>query len=438
MTEQVGGDGEVVAQGHPVADFTDRLLARLAGLRESAVPVWAMSPEEKQHALTSLATAQAQLEAIRLEVLLAADRDETAIDPGDRSAADWNARVTRQTRASAKADLTLAEDLDEHHPLVGAGLRAGTVRVEQARAIVRGLKLLPTTGELAVDHDQRRRAEQHLVDLSGSHDAKALELLARRIYSVVCPEHADAYEGRLLEAEEARAARRVTLEMHEDHQGVVHGRFRLPRLHGHMLRKQLQAIVSPLRQASADTCDVPAEPAERDTRPLPVRRGEAFCELVERTCARDLPRTGGGDATVIVTMTMADLVDRLDRAGVATLDTGARISAAEARRLACRHRVLPMVLDGRSVVLDQGRAKRLHTKEQRLALYAAQTHCSAEHCDVPASMCQAHHDVSWQHGGRTDTTTGRLLCGQHHRRLHDPGIEHRISADGKVQFHRRT
>ncbi|WP_030484477.1 HNH endonuclease signature motif containing protein [Nocardioides aequoreus] len=438
MTEQVGGGGEVVAERHPVADFTDRLLARLEGLRESPVPVWSMGAEDKRHTLMALATAQAELEALRLEVLLAADRDEAAIDAGDRSAADWAARVTRQTRASARADLTLAEDLEDRYPVVGAGVRAGAVRVDQARAIVRGLRLLPTSGKFAVDADQRRQAEEHLVDLADAHDAKALEQLARSIYSVICPEHADDYEGRLLEAEEARAARKVTLEMHEDHQGVVHGRFRLPKLHGHMLRKQLQAIMSPLRADAADTCAAPGERSERDTRPVPVRRGEALCELIERTSARDLPQTGGGDATVIVTMTLADLLHRLNRAGVATLDTGARISAAEARRLACHHRVVPMVLGGDSVVLDQGRSKRLHTKQQRLALYATQTHCSAEHCDVPASMCQAHHDVSWQHGGRTDTTTGRLLCGQHHRRLHDPGIEHRISADGKVELHRRT
>lgn len=438
MTEQVGGGGEAVAQCHPVADFADRLLARLEGLRQSPVPVWSMSPQDKQHTLTTLATAQAQLEAMRLEVLLAADRDEAAIDPGDRNAADWTARATRQTRASARADLTLAEDLDERYPVVGAGVRAGMVRVDQARAILRGLNLLPTSGEFAVDADQRRRAEEHLVDLADSHDAKALEQLARRIYSVVCPEHADHYEGRMLEAEEARAARKVTLEMHEDHQGVVHGRFRLPRLHGHMLCKQLQAIMSPLRPDAPDTCDAAAERTERDSRPLPVRRGEALCELIERTSASDLPQTGGGDATVIVTMTLPDLLGQLDRAGVATLDTGTRISAAEARRLACHHRVLPMVLGGDSVVLDQGRSKRLHTKHQRLALYATQTHCSAEHCDVPASMCQAHHDHSWQHGGHTDTTTGRLLCGPHHRRLHDPRIEHRTTPDGKIQFHRRT
>ena len=127
----------------------------------------------------------------------------------------------------------------------------------------------------------------------------------------------------------------------------------------------------------------------------------------------------------------------LDAAGVATLDTGTRISAGEARRLACAHRIVPAVLDGASVPLDLGRTRRLHTRAQRLAMSIRDRGCTAVGCDRPPSLCHAHHDQPWSLGGSTDLETGRLLCGHHHRRIHDPAYHHHVRPDGTVEYHRR-
>ena len=136
-------------------------------------------------------------------------------------------------------------------------------------------------------------------------------------------------------------------------------------------------------------------------------------------------------------MTLDDLLARLTAAGVATLDTGHRISAGQARRLAARHRVIPAVLGAKSEILDQGHAKRLFTKAQRLALAQTQGGCTADGCDAPAAMCHAHHDQPWSTGGPTDLANGRLLCGHHHRRIHDPAYDVTHLPGGKVIFHRR-
>lgn len=449
MTDQVGeqgGGGDIAVSRHPVADFAGRLRGRLDQLVTSPVPTWSMSTDEKRQTLLDLAVAQAQLDAVRMQVLCDAERDGAVADAGDRTAAEWVARHTQQTRQSARSDLRLATSLDTDHPLLGAALAAGTVNLAQARAIKRSLDLLPRSGEFATTAEQRTMAEEHLVELAGAYDARALEILGRKVYVVICPDHADAYEGKLLEAEEARAARKVLLELWEDHQGTCHGSFRIPKLHGHMLKKMLEAITSPVRvpvsspDDDRDT-DAPGETVrgvEADTRPIAVRRGEALCELIERTCAGDLPSAGGGDATIVVTITLDDLLGRLREAGVATLDTGARISAGEARRLACAHGVLPAVLGSDSEVLDLGREVRLFRKKQRLALSIAQGGCTAEHCAIPAAMCHAHHDAPWAAGGRTDLANGRLLCGPHHRRVHDPAYWHETLPDGRVRFHRRT
>ena len=107
----------------------------------------------------------------------------------------------------------------------------------QARAIVAALDKLPTTGEFAVTAEQRMAAETHLVALAEHHDAKALRILGGRIFEVIAPDLAEKFDGQALEAEEARALRRTTFTMFEDDEGTCHGRFRIPALHGQMLRR---------------------------------------------------------------------------------------------------------------------------------------------------------------------------------------------------------
>ena len=160
--------------------------------------------------------------------------------------------------------------------------------------------------------------------------------------------------------------------------------------------------------------------------------------MVEAIDAHWLPTSGGVGATVVVTMTLAQLLADLDTAGVCTLDTGGSISAAEARRLACQAGIVPMVLGSRSVILDAGARTRFHTEPMRLAMALRDGGCTAEGCDVPPSMCHAHHDLPFSKDGPTSVANGRLLCGHHHRRIHDPSYAHTTLPTGRIEFHRRT
>ncbi len=137
-------------------------------------------------------------------------------------------------------------------------------------------------------------------------------------------------------------------------------------------------------------------------------------------------------------MTLEQLLAELDAAGVCTLDTGGRISAAEARRLACTAGIIPMVLGGQEPGPDVGRKRRLHSEGMRVAMGVRDGGCTAEGCETPPGMCHAHHDIPWSEGGHTNVATGRLLCPQHHRRIHDPRYEVSRLSGGKVSFHRRT
>ncbi len=189
-----------------------------------------------------------------------------------------------------------------------------------------------------------------------------------------------------------------------------------------MLRKMIQSLTQPV-----------TDPGQR--LPGPVEHGVAFCDLLERIPAKSLPRSGGCSATVVVTMTLDQLLSGL---GAAELDTGGQISATEARRLACTAGIIPVVLGGLSQVLDVGRRRRFHTESMRVAMSIRDRGCTANGCERPPAMCHAHHDQPWSKGGLTNVVSGRLLCGHHHRRIHDPAYDTAHHPNGRVSFHLRT
>jgi len=121
---------------------------------------------------------------------------------------------------------------------------------------------------------------------------------------------------------------------------------------------------------------------------------------------------------VVALLDAAALYEGLEQAGVATLLDGRPIPVGEARQLAAEHGVIPVVLGGRSEVLDVGRARRDANDAQRLALDVRQHgRCATDGCDRP--IHHAHHAQHWEHGGRSDLDNLLGLCGTHHRELHD-------------------
>ncbi|MGZ6754098.1 MAG: HNH endonuclease signature motif containing protein [Nocardioides sp.] len=162
--------------------------------------------------------------------------------------------------------------------------------------------------------------------------------------------------------------------------------------------------------------------------------GRAFAEMIERYPTDKVPASGGVNATVVVTMSLETLLG-VERA--ATLDTGERITAGQARRLACEAGIIPAVLGGTSQVLDLGRKRRFYSESQRIARAIEQQGCTADGCDWPPGLCHAHHDTRWADGGPTDKKHGRLLCPKHHARAHDPAYTLAKLPGDKVAFTRR-
>lgn len=417
----------------PVADRTDPV-HRFAGAaaaalgRVASAPAWAMRPGEQAETLVELTSLAARVEELRWRVLAAADRNEVGAADGATSTAAWLSGRTRENRSRTNGDLRGARLLDQ--PLfetTRVAFAKGLLTVDQVWVVLRCVEDLPTD---EVSDDQRVRAQEHLIALAAEHDAKSLRVLARRIFEVLAPEEADRREAEALAAEERRARQACRFAMRDNGDGTASGWFKLPELQAGMLSKAVQALAAPRRTSPNAWVD-----ADGKKVPYPALLGQAFAELVEHLPTERLPQAGGSAAKVVVTVQLKDL---LSGVGGAVLDTGGKISVAQARRLACNAGLVPAVLGSRSEPLDLGRETRLFTGPQRTALAVRDRGCTARGCDRPPAWCEAHHDIAWSVGGKTDLALGRLLCPRHHHLAHDDRYDMRHLPSGQIRFHRRA
>ena len=414
-------DRGVAVAGAALAEVGE---ASLLGLDQAAVA----------DSLVALSALEAQVAELKHRVVAHAVDVRVEAPSGATTTATWLARATRTTPRSARRAVHLSEALERFAVLRGA-MAAGGVNLEQAQVDVRALETLPDDVPTWVVAE----AERTLVELAASHDADDLRVLGDRVLALVAPEVGEAHEAKKLADAEKDAERATRMTLTPDGSGRVHGRFVVPELHAAMLRKMLMALVVHDRPAPAADEDLCADGAVLGDGP-PRRTtaqelGRAFCELLERLDGREAPKVGRTGATVVVTMTIETLQGGL---AAAVLDTGDRVAAHTARRLACEAGIVPVVLGGKGQVLDQGRAQRFFTRAQVIALGVRDGGCTAEGCRTAAWFCHAHHDDPWSTGGRTDLARGRLLCPSHHRRVHDPAYEHRVTGDNRVVFTRRT
>ncbi|ANH39980.1 hypothetical protein I601_3574 [Nocardioides dokdonensis FR1436] len=413
---------------HPIDGAVARVHSVLDEVAEA--PVWSMGQEVTARVLVEIARAEARLVELRSRALSQAESVAVQERNASPSLAVWHANATRSTKRESFREVRLAEGLARHE-LVREALGRGDVNAEQAVVITAALEVLPEDlgpGVLA-------QAEKTLVAYAEVHDAKALKILGRRILDVVAPEVAEVWEAERLAREEREAEKAAVFRIREDGHGRYRGTFTVPLLVGQMLEKAVLAYAAPRHQIANRASTGAETPEGSRRRPSAVRLGEAFVELIERLDPTALPKAGGVNATVVVTMTLESLTGGL---ATAALDTGGCVSAGTARRLACEAGIVPVVLGGRSQPLDVGRSRRFFTYAQRLALLVRDRGCTAVGCEAPPAMCHAHHDDPWADHGETAVERGRLLCPFHHRRIHDPDYETTVGSDNEVRFHRRT
>jgi uncharacterized protein (UPF0147 family) len=386
-----------------------------------------LSDDEQAALVHELQRIERRVVAARLHVLAAAERAKTGTRSGAASTAAWAATLTQSDPQAAHRDVRLATEV-ERSPVVRQSLRAGDISPAHAAVIVDADRRLPTT----VTPAQREVVQQTLVAKAQTLSPSRLRKVARRALAAVEPDEqvVDAHEDALLHDEETSALARTSLTFQDNPDGTVTGRFTIPAMQGHLLRKVIEAMTAPRRGRLGASKAQTGVTAQTD---WDHARGAAFVELIEHLPTDHLhPATA---ATILVTLDEAVLRGQLKAAG---LDTGDKISAGQARRLACNAGLVPVVLDKASVPVDLGRRSRLFTDTQRTALATGHETCAADGCERPYAWCELHHWDPWQRGGRSDLRNAVPLCHFHHRRVHDTAFVHARLPGGSVRFSRRT
>lgn len=299
------------------------------------------------------------------------------------------------------------------------------VSLGQAELIADKIKNLPGDPTPA----QREGCEARLLDDATTMSLKGLSRRADRISETFAPEDVDAHENEILLSREQQAIKDSYFWMADRRNGTYKGEFVIPEAQGEMLKNCLEALNAPQVKKAEDD---PAL-AVLDERPTYGQQmAVAFMTLIEHIPGDRLPDVAGVGVTVTVNIDLLSLIDGI-KAG--TLSTGCRISATEARRMACEQGLLPMVFNGKPLPLDCGREKRLFTRAQRRAVERRDRGCTFPGCDRPPSWCVGHHArTRWAEGGPTNLEDIVLICPHHHRVVHAQDWEIWFAEDGLPEY----
>ena len=173
----------------------------------------------------------------------------------------------------------------------------------------------------------------------------------------------------------------------------------------------LSAALDPLSAPNPCT-----ENGGRDLRPADQRRAEALIEVCRRATTAGGAAPATTKAQIVVTIDLDTLKDAIRGAG--RTHSGAVLSPATVRRLACDASIIPMVLGSQGQPLDLGRTRRLVTPALLAALWSRDKGCTFPRCGRPPQWCDAHHVRHWADGGHTALTNLTLLCAHHHTWVH--------------------
>jgi len=308
--------------------------------------------------------------------------------------------------------------LPARYPALGAAVENLVVGVEVAAVIVRELDLAAPFCSASA----RAAGERLLVEHAPGLTVRQVQGLARQVR--------DRLDEDGTEPRDTIRRHRRALTLIPQPDGMVRLVWDMPPETAGLVRAGIDHLVGEQLRAARD--QVPASLADTGMadvadRTMPQRRADAAEDLLRHAISCDRP---GGDhpvVTMVVRMTVDQLIESLGAAsgnGTAQIDgIHAGISATTARVLAADANIIPAVLGGAGEVLDLGRARRLFSTAQRQALAEQYGGCAFPGCDHPPSYTEAHHLQWWSAGGPTDLSNGIPLCSFHHHRVHDDGWE---------------
>jgi hypothetical protein len=326
---------------------------------------------------------------------------------GARSCADWLSWRVGLDLGAARERVRVARALGEL-PLLSAALARGELSYSKVRALTR--VATPQT-------------EARLLEVGRAGTAAHVERIVRGW----------RYVDRQIEAKETKARHRArTLQVYTDEDGMLVVRGRLAPEAGAMLVRALEAARATLYPPAGRKAGDPAQGPVADPPTAGQQRADALGLVAETALEHGL----GGDPRseryqVVVHVDAAVLADP-GEPGQSVLEDGGRVSAETSRRLACEATRVTLRHGADDAVLDVGRRTRTIPPALRRALEARDRGCRFPGCGV--RRAQGHHIHHWANGGPTRLSNLTLLCGRHHRAVHEGGYTVVRDADGRLHF----
>lgn len=317
-------------------------------------------------------------------------------------------RIVQVGEATAPRRALTGEALPAKHPHVAAALHAGAIGVSASSAIVTLLDRVAVRADAGALGAMERR----LVEAAPGLRPDELQKLLVRAEAILDPDGVEPREAEL------RAGRSLLIQ---ERDGMVLVTARLDPETAAPVKAAIEGLVTAALRRNEH-----ADDTEVDQRSVRQMQADALGDLCRHAlgCTQlpTLPTT-----TVVVRMGLETLIDGVGTATVDGIDQP--LSAAAARRMTADAEVIPCVLGSDGDILDWGRAKRLFTPAQKLALGERDGGCAF--CGAPPARCIVHHIRWWARDrGPTDLRNGVLLCTACHHRIHDDGWEIQVEGTG--------
>ena len=172
-------------------------------------------------------------------------------------------------------------------------------------------------------------------------------------------------------------------------------------------------------------------PANDDVRTPGQRRADALVELGRRPLDGSKLGSVRGQRPHLVITASAETLAGLPGAPPAEMAGVGPIPIETAQRHACDPTVSWLLGQAELESETSSHAHRQIPPATRRALVARDRDCVFNGCHRPASWCDGHHLVWWTRGGKTVLPNLALVCGRHHRMLHEAGWTLERTKDGR-------
>ncbi len=341
--------------------------------------------ETLTHFVALTSASQAQI----CELIVEVDRRQQFLADGSRTLADWLSARFSIRHKTARQLVSVARRLSDL-PALSARFSAGDLSLDQVDAISR--MATPDT-------------EAGLIEEALGLSNALLDRKARRANPPV--------------GSDEQAAHRVRALWIQHTLDGASGR-----LTAHLPHLDLEIVETAIRDRANK---IGPDPETGLFDPYSQRMADGLVEV----CA-----TTGDQTTVsppqIVVHADLDALTTFD-SGVTELGSGALIPNETARRLSCDCVVETVITDGSQIIGVGRNSRTVPGWLRRLVIHRDGGSCRFHGCGNK-NWLQVHHIVHWSKGGTTDLDNLILLCGFHHRFVHEKGWSITTNSTGGFEF----